>query len=169
LGIDRSAVAGVLQRKAIDRAAPPAIRGASLGALWSLDVLDQGATAAALDGFRSVGPTEGPGDFLLGLFATARMLVAQDDVLLTELDGFIERLTADEFLTLVPSLRAAFAWFTPKERSELGRHIAKVRGLSSGVNLAARLTDDPVGVAEALAFESALLVTLHTYGLAPAP
>jgi Family of unknown function (DUF5682) len=166
LKADRAPVAGVLRRKAVDPSTPPAVRGASLGALWSLDLLDQDAVDAAVQGFRSIAASAGPGDFLLGLFATARLLVVQDDVLLKELDGFIERLTPDEFLTLVPSLRAAFAWFTPRERRQLGEHLARLRGLTPATNIADRLYDDPLNIAHAMAFEEALLNTLRTYGLA---
>jgi hypothetical protein len=164
-----SIVAGVLQRKSVDRAAPPAIRGASLGALWALNlVVDEQhatATAIAVQGFRSISPTDGPGDFLMGLFATARLLVVQDDVLVAELDGFIERLSPDEFLNLLPSLRAAFAWFTPRERSIVGEHVARLRGLTKGAGLARQMDHDPLAVAQAMAFESELLVYLRTYGL----
>jgi hypothetical protein len=168
LGVDRERIAGVLGRKSTDATAPPAIRGAALGALWSLDVLDASASLAALQGFRLVNATEGPGDFLLGLFATARMLVVQDDLLLQELDAFVQRLTPDEFLSLVPSLRAAFEWFTPRERAEIGRHIARLRGLDPNTNMAGRLPEDPLEVAAAIAFEAGVLRVLHTYGLAPA-
>ena len=90
----------------------------------------------------------------------------QDAALLTELNGFVDRLTADEFLALLPSLRAAFAWFTPRERAEIAEQIAQMRGLAPRTLLSARLTVDPVQLAGSFAFDAALVSRLRAYGLA---
>src|SRR5262249_20838603 len=74
LGLDRARALAVMHRRAHDRAAPPALRGAALGFLWSAgrdeDAVraEQEATAAA----RAAAHPATFGDFLAGLFALGR-------------------------------------------------------------------------------------------------
>ncbi len=89
-GLDPTRAHGVMERRALDAAAPPALRGAALGLLWATGGLADGA-APSRGG--PTGASERPeeraaravrasalpatlGDFLSGLFAVAREEVA---------------------------------------------------------------------------------------------
>jgi hypothetical protein len=115
-----------MQRRAADASAPPPVRGAAFGFMWSLaGGVDEQAAAHAV---RSAGRAETLGDFLAGVFALAREEVLRTPGLLGVVDGLIAPMTRDEFLIAIPSLRMAFAWFPPREREEIARQILGLHG-----------------------------------------
>lgn len=118
---------GVWARRLAASAAPPAVRGACLGALWTSAGLIAEATGAPRHDYTSDaaaavrGVTSSVlGELLGGLFALAREAVRESD-LLDVLDGRLTALEDREFLATLPSLRRAFAYFPPNERRELAR------------------------------------------------
>ena len=161
-------MAGVLTRKANDRNAPPAVRGGCLGALWTLELLPDDAMDEAVKALHSLAPHEQPGDYLGGLFAVARQLVTNDDRLLRAVDHLIDRWTPEEFLTLLPALRRAFAWFPPRERSLIGDRIAALRGLARSTRLTGKLRDEPLLVAAGAVLDARIGERIVNYGLARA-
>ena len=119
LGLFADDTQSALKRRASDVNAPAMLRGAALGALWSLgegDAPVDSAVEAAL-----LASSEGRlGDYLAGLFALARGPALRDGELIGVIDATLSKLDDDVFLVLLPSMRLAFSWFPPAERGRLG-------------------------------------------------
>lgn len=129
-GVSADEAAFVFERRAIAIDAPPAVRGACLGAAWSLGRLGAGdeaaaATAAAIR--RSSAPTA-IGDFLAGLFALAREETVHGDRVLAAVDEVIAGVIEHDFLMALPALRLAFSYFPPREKADLAARIARRHG-----------------------------------------
>ena len=126
LGLDGARAEAVMQRRASDASAPPAVRGAAFGFMWSVagDV-DEAMAARAV---KSAGRPDTLGDFLAGLFALAREEVLRAPGLLTVVDGLVSPMTREDFLVAIPALRMAFAWFPPREREEIARQVLELHG-----------------------------------------
>jgi hypothetical protein len=118
---------GVWTRRLAAATAPPAVRGACLGALWTSAALISAAAGApphdytgdASAAVRGV-PSSALGELLGGLFALAREAFRESN-LLRVVDERLSALDDHEFLATLPSLRRAFAFFPPGERRELAR------------------------------------------------
>ncbi|MCB9636274.1 MAG: hypothetical protein H6721_29535 [Sandaracinus sp.] len=122
---------GVMQRRALDDDAPPALRGAALGWLWSQGALSDADGSADEHAERAVRGASRPsmlGDFLAGLFALARDEVLGSEALVAVLDQVIQSMNEADFLVALPSLRFSASWFPPKERERLARLVLGVRG-----------------------------------------
>jgi len=126
LGLDGARAEAVMQRRAADHEAPPPIRGAAFGFLWS--VSGQVDEAEAAQAVKSAGRPETLGDFLAGVFALAREEVLHTPGLLAVVDGLVSPMTRDDFLIAIPSLRMAFAWFPPREREAIARQVLGLHG-----------------------------------------
>ncbi len=118
---------GVWGRRAASALAPAAVRGACLGALWTSAPLIETATGAPPRDYRKATsdvlrgmPNARLGDLLAGLLALAREAIQEPD-LLALVDGRLASLEEHDFLTLLPALRRAFAYFPPDERRGLAR------------------------------------------------
>ncbi len=126
LGLDRARAEAVMQRRSADHDAPPPVRGAAFGFLWSVyGTIEEAEAAHAVKG---AGRPETLGDFLAGLFALAREEVLRTPGLLGVVDGLVAPMTRDDFLVAIPSLRMAFAWFPPREREEIARQVLRLHG-----------------------------------------
>ncbi len=66
--------------------------------------------------------------FFKGLFYTARDLVFVGEDFLRLLDDFYSRVSEDEFMALLPELRMAFAYFTPREIDRIAASAAGLHG-----------------------------------------
>lgn len=66
--------------------------------------------------------------FFKGLFFAARDLVFIGDAFLGMLDTFFGQVTGEEFMELLPELRMAFAYFTPRETDQIARMAAGLHG-----------------------------------------
>jgi hypothetical protein len=131
--VDRSRAHAVMRRRARDSSAPPAIRGAALGFLWSTGFFntDPGvftepggsdpapAEDEAVAALRASARPDHLGDFLLGLFALAREEVQRARSLLRATDAVIGEMPERDFLVAVPSLRLAFSYLPPRERERV--------------------------------------------------
>ncbi len=117
-----------LERIASRRHAPPGLRGACLGALWSAQVMRGHAPAEVASGVCATIESAQLGDFLSGLAVTAReeMLASE---LLDTVEQRVHALEHEEFLVGLPSLRRAFAYFPPRERLEIARRVLARRGV----------------------------------------
>ncbi len=146
----------------------PALRGAALGALWTLGAADDERLEAELGLFAH--PDE-LGDFLAGLFAVAREAVQRRRQLVTRIDDLVLGFDDEEFLHALPALRLAFSRFTPREKHQLIRTLLTPAGGSppSDVEQAAAEIARPVtsldAAARMLAFESDLARKLERYRL----
>lgn len=126
LGLDGMRAEAVMQRRTADREAPPPIRGAAFGFLWSVSGAIDGTEAA--HAVKSAGRPDTLGDFLAGVFALAREEVLRTPGLLGVVDGLVSPMTREDFLVAIPSLRMAFAWFPPREREEIARQVLGLHG-----------------------------------------
>jgi hypothetical protein len=137
------------------------VRGAALGARWSLGAAGGDEVRAALLSFAR---PEHLGDFLTGLFALAREQVQRQRDLVLNFHDLISRYGDDDFLAALPALRLAFTYFTPREKHHLALTLRKGLGMENEPPTAALA----VGVetaARALALEARLAETLEKYGL----
>lgn len=169
--------AGVWTRRAAAREAPPAVRGACLGALWTSAQLVATAAGTPPHDYRAEtaaavrGVTNNLlGDLLAGMFALARETFVESD-LLAVVDHRLGELDEQEFLTTLPALRRAFAFFPPEERRALARALlARRGGRTSETHTLLGPVAEPEHVAAAVALEQRWLGIAATYGLlAPEP
>lgn len=140
LGIDVDRGLAVFDRIAADRTAPPALRGASLGLLWSVGDGRDGLEQATDRAVRQAARPEAFGDFLLGLFALAREPLLEGVALLDAVEEVLAAMPAHDFAIALPSLRLAFAWFPPAEKERLASAIARRHGVVA--DLTRPLPDD---------------------------
>jgi hypothetical protein len=153
-------VDAALHRRVEAADAPPAVRGAALGALWSRADADGAvAVAARADALVPALPLAVLGDFLGGVIALARHEFATSPIL-DAVDARLREAGEGEFLIALPQLRRAFAQFTPQERRGIAR--ALVGDADEGAVLAA--TAEPAAVAAGVAFEAALVAIAARVG-----
>jgi hypothetical protein len=143
LGFSDEEVADVLARLARSGAHPAGMRGAALGALWTLDAADADELAAAVDAF---GDPVVLGDFLHGVFGVARDVVRRRPEVQAALDGVVNAYDDDAFLMALPGLRRAFSVFAPREKDALARALT---GQARGGPLADPAEADALAAVEA--------------------
>ncbi|MCB9654911.1 MAG: hypothetical protein H6729_12355 [Deltaproteobacteria bacterium] len=189
----RDAMLQVMRRRAAASAAPPAIRGACLGALWAIDdrdassdeassdeassdeassdeaasddaASDDAASALSPEPIMASVPDRCLGDFLGGLFATGREALLASS-LLGAVDARVCRIDDDEFLAALPALRRAFSYFPPQEKHDIARRLRDAHDFPFA-------PDAPVqgGVSEALlregrTLEASIFRVLDAFGL----
>ena len=165
LVVDAPRAEAVMRRRATDSAAPPAVRGASLGFLWSTraDVDDAQATAA----LRGCARPDILGDFLTGLFALAREEVLHSATLLGVVDDIVAPMTRDDFLIAIPSLRLAFSYFPPREKEQIARKVLGLHeaGGSGDARSLTRLAVNPGVTMAGLRVDAAAEALARSYGL----
>jgi hypothetical protein len=122
----------VCERRAHDDDAPPALRGAALGFVWSTrDDGESGDEARAIATLRAVAHPVTFGDFLAGLFALARAEVVHAPGLIATIDASVTGFLPDDFLVALPALRQAFAYFPPRERLSIAEAVLALGGAPS--------------------------------------
>jgi hypothetical protein len=161
LNLDRTGLFEVLDRVGADKGQSPLVRGATVGARWSLGAAD---SAQVLGLLRLFADPNHLGDFLTGLFALAREQVQRQRELLLSVHELLAGYGEEDFLAALPALRLAFTYFTPREKHYLALTLREALGLTEAPELAA-LTVDAQTAARALAFESKLFAALEKYGL----
>ena len=157
-----------MARRAHDDAAPPALRGACLGARWSLGQLGGQAEAmdAAVVAVRRAASPAAFGDFLAGLFALAREETVHGDDVLRVIGEVLGGLSEHDFLIAIPAMRLAFAWFPPREKSVIAGRVAVLHGKTASEGRALlTLAADPATLAAAAALDRAVEERLRRYGL----
>ncbi|MFD0573406.1 DUF5682 family protein [Kitasatospora gansuensis] len=171
LTVSRETAGLICRRISEDERAPDDLRGAAFGLRCAL-----GEAADRAAAVRAAGAPERLGDWLGGLFVLARgELTAPGatsgddaDVLLPVLDGLVTAMTDGEFLTALPSLRQAFAWFPPRERERVARSLIERRGLRGSARSLLRTTADPLLIARAQHLEDAVRHRIDRHGLGAA-
>ncbi len=130
--LSRAHAEGVFSRRAVDPAAPPSIRGASLGALWSLSRGEESAEreALAIAATKAASLPSVIGDFLGGLFVVARTEALHAEGLIAAIDEVLVALGDHELLVGLPSMRLAFSFFPPREREAIAKKILARHGES---------------------------------------
>jgi hypothetical protein len=107
----------VCERRVADAEAPPALRGAALGLLWSTRPDEGGSDEQrAITALKASSRPTTVGDFLAGLFILAREEVLHSSALLGAIDGALSLMIKDDFMIALPAVRQAFSYFPPRER-----------------------------------------------------
>ena len=164
LAVDGPRAEAVMRRRATDPAAPPAVRGASLGFLWSTRAeVDDAQAAAAV---RGTARPDTLGDFLTGLFALAREEVLRSPTLLGVVDDVVVPMTRDDFLVAIPSLRLAFSYFPPREREQIAKKVLALHDAAGGdIRSLTKLTVDPGVTMAGMRVDAAAEALARSYGL----
>ncbi|MER5937734.1 DUF5682 family protein [Streptomyces sp. NPDC001928] len=170
LSVTREAAAEAAARIGRDPRAPADLRGAAVGLRWALGVPDDPATAVQALASRAADTL---GDWLAGLFALAREEVTagttgDGEPLIDILDGIVSALAEDDFLTGLPALRQAFAFFPPRERERIAQRLLERRGKHGSARSLLRTTADPLLLARARALEENVARLLDRHGLGAA-
>ncbi|MGR6968654.1 DUF5682 family protein [Streptomyces cynarae] len=167
LSVTPQAAAEAAARISRDPRAPADLRGAAFGLRWALGVPDdpgpvvQALASAAVDTV---------GDWLTGLFAVAREEVTRatatgGDSLIGVVDGVVSAMAEGDFLSGLPALRQAFAFFPPRERERIAEHLLHRRGLRGSARSLLRTPADPLVQARARALEENVIHLLDRHGL----
>jgi Family of unknown function (DUF5682) len=157
----REPLLAVLQRVSQDRQQSPLLRGGAIGSLWVLGETPMEQILLLLNEYAQ---PEQLGDFLTGLFHIARETTQRDGQLIASINEAICAYTDDDFLAALPSMRLAFAYFTPREKNEIAKTLLQGSGssdLSDFLNL-------PLGLevaTQAIALESQIFQLIDRYGL----
>jgi hypothetical protein len=159
LGMDRRSVTEAASRLTAEMQAPPDLRGAALGLLWSL-----GESVDAARALPAGVPTKLLGDWLSGLFALAREQAAGAEMVAV-LDRLVTEMAEGEFLAALPALRMAFAYFPPREREVVAQRLLEGRGLQGSARTLVRATVDAEAYRRARAIEINALTSLDGTGL----
>jgi len=107
----------VCERRVADNEAPPALRGAALGLLWSTRPDEGGGDEKrAISALKASSRPTTLGDFLAGLFILAREEVLHSAALLGAVDSALSMMIKDDFMIALPAVRQAFSYFPPRER-----------------------------------------------------
>ncbi|MFY0583704.1 DUF5682 family protein [Cystobacter fuscus] len=168
LALDVTRASAVFERRLASLHAPPAVRGASLGALWSLSRFpdEASAEAAALRATRAAARPSTLGDFLAGLFRLAREQVVHTPALTSVLDELIRQLTEEDFLVALPALRLAFGFFPPREKEGIARLLLPLHERdASGARALVRLDVEPAVLLAGAALDDEVEQMLERFGL----
>lgn len=167
----RADAAPVFARRAGAADSPPDVRGACLGATWSLGQLGDGeaARAAAVHAVRQAARPQTFGDFLAGLFALAREETVHGDEVLAAVDEVVSGLDPADFLAGLPSLRLAFSYFPPREKAALAERLAARHGKPSEGAALLSLDASAEIVAEGHRIDAEVEEQMRRYGLLPSP
>jgi hypothetical protein len=165
ISVDRIHAHDVMRRRTQDEGAPPAVRGAALGFLWSTGSSED-ATGEAVAAVRRAALPARLGDFLVGLFALAREELRQAEALIGALDDTVTGMSEPDFLVALPALRLAFSYFPPYEREEIGAAVLRRHGRDpAGASALVRERVDPGAFAAGRALEAGLTRMLGRFGL----
>lgn len=175
LAVDPGRAAAVMERRAADAQAPPAVRGAALGVLWSLGVSGadptdptdpSGLEDRAVRAVRAAALPSTLGDFLAGLCALARAEVVRSEPLVGAVDEAVTGLGREDFLIALPALRLAFSFFPPAEREEIAVLVLRHHGVDpSGARALLRMETGAAEVARGLELEARVSRLAARFGL----
>ena len=104
----------------------PAIFGAAMGLLCAIEPENQSEAEAAMRGYLR-GSTEVKkqgAEYLKGLFSTARDIVFAENDFLRLTDELLTSMSQEDFIGILPSMRLAFSYFTPREISDTAETVA---------------------------------------------
>ena len=172
LSLTREDAVGLALRVSRDPAAPADLRGAAVGLVWTL-----GGTGDHAAAVRAAADPRTLGDWLAGLFALARDEISATghdpgsgrESVVDVLDGIVSALTEAEFLTALPALRPAFAYFPPRERERIAQRLLDRRGLRGSARTLLRTGADPLLTARARSLEDDVTRLLDHHGLRARP
>ncbi|WP_045743154.1 DUF5682 family protein [Actinoplanes rectilineatus] len=170
-GVLPAAAVEVAGRVAVDRAAPPDLRGAFYGlarvvaAAVLTDLPGVPGLPTPAEAVRGAFAGGTAGDWLAGLFGVARETVLAVDGMLPLLDDLISGFAADDFLVALPALRQAFEFFPPRERETIADRLLDRRGMTGSGRALLRVPATPEVVAAGMALDELVERRLSAAGL----
>ncbi|MFC9625725.1 DUF5682 family protein [Streptomyces sp. NPDC056930] len=183
LSVPRETAAAIAWRISGDPEAPIDLRGAAFGLHRTLARAPD-ASGDPAEAVRTVvtAGTDALGDWLAGLFALARDEVTGTvrneggdergggaESLIDVLDSLVCALPDNEFLSGLPALRQAFAFFPPRERDGIAGRLLERRGVRGSSRSLLRTTEDPLLIARARSLEESVSRLLARYELGATP
>ncbi|MCI9142780.1 MAG: hypothetical protein HFH87_09180 [Lachnospiraceae bacterium] len=129
-GQERESYFAVLEKMTLDSGIHAGLNGCIQGILYGSGRETAQEVEKACRGYLS-GTKEQlihTAQFFKGLFFTARDLVFIGDTFIRMLDEFYGRVTEEEFMELLPELRMAFTYFTPRETDKIAAAAAGLHG-----------------------------------------
>ncbi|MBM7119330.1 DUF5682 family protein [Archangium primigenium] len=168
LQLDEAQARAVFERRLGSLQAPPALRGAALGALWSLAHFpdEASAEAAAVRATRATARPSAQGDFLAGLFRLAREQVVRAPNLTLMLDEWLGAMSEEDFLVALPALRLAFGFFPPREKEAIARAVLPRHGReATEARALLRMDENPADVLAGAALDDEVRRVLRHFGL----
>ena len=129
-GQERESYFAVLEKMTLDSGIHAGLNGCIQGILYGSGRETAQEVEKACRGYLS-GTKEQlihTAQFFKGLFFTARDLVFIGDTFIQMLDEFYGRVTEEEFMELLPELRMAFTYFTPRETDKIAAAAAGLHG-----------------------------------------
>jgi hypothetical protein len=128
---DRQLLVGKLRQLVADSDGVATIRGAGFGILYALGATREKVVAAELDSYLLGSPRRvlQAGDFLDGLFLTAKSIFIGRRRLLRAINRVLAEIDWSTFKTLLPDLRRAFTQFIPAEIDAISAQVAEEIGL----------------------------------------
>ncbi|MFE4331776.1 DUF5682 family protein [Streptomyces sp. NPDC056831] len=183
LSVPWETAAAIAWRISGDPGAPIDLRGAAFGLHRALAQASDtsGDPAETVRTIVTAG-TDALGDWLAGLFALARDEVTgavrnEDgnergggtESLIDVLDSLVCALPDNEFLSGLPALRQAFAFFPPRERDRIAARLLVRRGVRGSSRSLLRTTEDPLLIARARSLEESVSRLLARYELGATP
>src|SRR5262249_45362472 len=160
IGLDRAELIEVLTRVGDDPSQTPVVRGAAVGALWTLGAAAADQVRLTLKRFADLSRL---GDFLSGLFGLAREAVQRQASLISGIDELLVGFSHEAFLEALPSLRLAFTYFTPREKHHMALTLLKALSIDPAEQPLAGLEVSPEAAARALALEARLFRAVARY------
>jgi hypothetical protein len=168
LPLDGDRASAAMRRRMSDPEAPPSLRGAALGFLWSSGDFSSGEIAQreAIGAVRRAARPAAVGDFLAGLFALAREEVIAARDLVGAIDAVLGELTDPDFLVALPALRLAFSYFPPNEKETLAAQVLRLHGGDAvDARRLVRPTTDAGVAAAGLALDTEVTRVARRWGL----
>ena len=108
------------------------IEGACIGILYALGEYEISSIKQRVEGY-ILGTkdmmTSIP-EFLGGLFCTCRDLIFIDSCILECVDKLVKTISTETFINVIPQLRLAFSYFTPREIDSISGKIAEIYNVS---------------------------------------
>ncbi len=173
LDVDELEAWETMKRISLSRTAPPGLRGAALGVLWSTGYwsTSQDAEDEARERLQRSSHPSIFGDFLAGLFALAREQAVATEGLIAAVDQTLASLEDHEFVESLPSLRLGFDYFPPREREALARRVLGLHGQedSQPKQLTGKLDHSPAVIAQGNTLDARLQAALDHHHLGPKP
>ena len=113
----------------------PGLKGAVLGLLYGYDHEKKDEISHTFMGYirGTKEKVKETAVFMRGLFFTARDLVFVSSDFVEMIDFLLKRLQGDELMELLPELRMAFSYFTPKEIDRIAQKVAVLYGKDKGI------------------------------------
>jgi len=126
------ALADLKERETI----PPTVDGAATGLLYNAGHISNALTHANAYLLSTGSMLALSGRFLQGVFLTARDIVFYDDSFLEGINDTLCAVAWEDFIGLLPDLRLAFTFFSPREIDQIGKKIPGILGIGqSEINL----------------------------------